>query len=165
MLLRNLVRAAAAVLALVPAAALAVPQKGQPAPAFSLPRLGGGTTVVLEALKGSPVYVNFFASWCGPCNAEAPTIGRLRAKYAKQHLQVVGINELDTAARGADFVRQNHNPYSLVAFDENGGVGKTYGAVAMPIHVFIDRRGIVTLYWIGEMTPDQIENAIKGSLK
>ena len=152
-------------LALVPAAALAVPHQGQPAPGFSLPRHGGGKNVALDQLRGNPVYVNFFASWCGPCNAEAPTIGRLRAKYAKQHLQVVGINELDTAPRAADFVRKNAATYSQVAFDEDGGVGRSYGAIVLPVHVFIDRRGVVTFFKIGEMDPGEIERAIKGALK
>ncbi len=160
-----LVVAAAAALALVPAAALAVPQKGQPAPPFSLPSLDGKSTVSLAALKGKPVYLNFFASWCGPCNAEAPSIGKLRTKYAKAGVRVVGIDELDVPARGAAFVKQYDNPYALVASDEGGGVGKTYGAVFMPVHVFIDRRGVVKTYRLGEMTPPEIEDAIKDSLK
>lgn len=162
---RHLVLAAVAALAFVPAAALAVPQKGQPAPQFSLPSPDGKTNVSLSALKGKPVYVNFFASWCGPCNAEAPSIGKLRAKYAKQGVQVVGINELDAPGRGAAFQKQYDNPYTLVGIDEGGGVGKTYGAVVMPVHVFIDRRGVVRTYRIGEMSPVEIENAIKDSLK
>jgi peroxiredoxin len=161
----RLVAVAVAALALVPAAALAVPQKGQPAPPFSLPSSDGKKPVSLAALKGKPVYVNFFASWCAPCNAEAPSIGKLRAKYAKRGVQVVGIDELDAPGRGAAFQKQYDNPYGLVAIDENGGVGKTYGAIAMPVHVFIDRRGVVKTYVLGEMTPAQIEDAIKDSLK
>ncbi len=74
---------AAAAFALFPAAALAIPQAGKPAPAFSLPS-PDGKQISLAALRGKAVYVNFFASWCGPCNAEAPSIGKLRAQYAKR---------------------------------------------------------------------------------
>jgi cytochrome c biogenesis protein CcmG/thiol:disulfide interchange protein DsbE len=162
---RRLALAVAAALAFIPTAALAVPRAGQPAPAFSLPALAGGKPVSLDSLKGKPVYVNFFASWCEPCNAEAPSIGQLRTKYAKRGVTVVGIDELDTRDRGAAFVKKNANPYSLVAFDEGGGVGRDYGAIAMPVHIFIDRRGVVTLYRLGEMNPTEIENAIKASLK
>lgn len=162
---RRLALAAVAALAFIPSAALAVPRAGQPAPGFSLPALDGGKPVSLAALKGKAVYVNFFASWCDPCNAEAPSIGKLRATYAKRGVTVVGIDELDTRERGAAFVKKNANPYSLVAFDESGGVGKTYGAIAMPVHVFVDRRGVVTLYRLGEMNPAEIESAIKASLK
>jgi len=155
---------AVALLAAIPAAALALPQAGRPAPAFTLPS-PTGKTVSLEALKGRPVYVNFFASWCGPCNAEASSIGKLRAQYAKRGLLVVGINELDAPGQAVAFQKKYGQPYNGVAVDENGGVGKQYNAIAMPVHVFIDRRGVVSTYRVGEMNPSEIETAIKASLK
>jgi cytochrome c biogenesis protein CcmG, thiol:disulfide interchange protein DsbE len=157
--------AAVAALALFPAAALAIPQAGKPAPAFSLPSPDGKKTVSLEALKGKPVYVNFFASWCGPCNDEASSIGKLRAQYAKRGLQVVGIDELDPPGQGAAFQKKYNNPYSLVAIDDNGSVGKQYNTIAMPVHVFIDRRGIVRTFRLGQMSPAEIETAIKDVVK
>ena len=156
--------AAAAVLALLPAAVMAAPQTGKPAPAFSLPS-PGGKPVSLEGLRGKPVYVNFFASWCGPCNEEAPSIGKLRAQYAKRGLQVVGIDELDAPGQGAAFQKKYGNPYGLVALDDSGAVGKLYNTLAMPVHVFIDKRGIVKTYRLGEMNPSEIEAAIKDLLK
>ena len=156
--------AVAAALALFPAAALAVPQVGKAPPPFSLPS-PGGKSVVLDALRGKPIYVNFFASWCGPCNAEAPSIGKLRAQYAKRGLQVVGIDELDPPGQAEAFQKKFANPYGLVAVDSDGAIGKKYGAIAMPVHVFIDRRGIVKTYRLGEMNPTEIETAIKDALK
>jgi thiol-disulfide isomerase/thioredoxin len=154
----------AAALVAVPTAALAVPQAGQPAPAFSLPALQGGKTVSLDGFKGKPVYVNFFASWCGPCNAEAPSIGKLRQQYAKRGLEVLGVDELDAHDAGVSFVKKYASPYGVVAFDDAGSVGRTYGAIAMPVHIFIDRRGVVKTYVLGEMSPAQIDAAIKGIL-
>jgi peroxiredoxin len=161
---RFLAIAAVAALASVPAIALAVPRVGQTPPAFSLPA-AAGNPVSLEGFKGKAVYVNFFASWCGPCNAEAPSIGKLRAKYAKSGLQVVGIDELDAPGQAAAFQKKYDRPYGAVAIDQSGEVGKSYGAIAMPVHVFIDRRGVVKTYRIGEMDPGQIETAIKDALK
>jgi peroxiredoxin len=154
----------AVALALVPAAALAIPQVGKAPPPFSLPS-PGGKPVALENLRGKPLYVNFFASWCGPCNAEAPAIGKLRAQYAKRGLQVLGIDELDRPGEAQAFQRKFSNPYGLVAIDEDGAIGKKYGALGMPVHVFIDRRGVVTTYRVGEMSPVEIETAIKDALK
>jgi peroxiredoxin len=152
------------VAAFVPVAALAIPQAGKPAPAFSLPS-PGGKPVTLDTLKGRPAYINFYASWCGPCNDEAASIGKLRAQYAKQGLQVLGIDELDPPGQGAAFQKKHGNPYTFIALDDNGSVGKTYGTIAMPVHVFIDRHGIVKTFRIGEMNPAEIEAAIKGALK
>jgi peroxiredoxin len=156
--------AAAAALALIPAVAFAIPQAGRPAPAFSLPT-PDGKTISLSSLRGKPLYINFFASWCGPCNAEAPSIGKLRTQYAKQGLQVVGVDELDAPGQAVAFEKKYNNPYGLLAIDDNGVVGKAYNTVAMPVHVFIDRRGVVTTYRLGEMNPAEIEAAIKTALK
>ncbi len=156
--------AAAAAFVLLPAAAFAVPQVGKAPPPFSLPS-PGGKSVVLDALRGKPVYVNFFASWCGPCNAEAPSIGKLRAQYAKRGLQVVGIDELDAPGQAEAFQKKYANPYGFVAVDGDGTIGKKYGAIAMPVHVFIDRRGVVKTFRVGEMNPVEIETAIKDALR
>ena len=155
------IAALAAALAVVPSAALAVPQPGKPAPALDLPSLDGNKHVSLAALRGKPVYVNFFASWCGPCNSEAPSIGALRRKYDKRGLQFVGVDELDPPSSGASFVKKYNDPYDLVAIDDSGNTGRTFGTVVMPVHVFIDRKGIVKQFVLGEMNPSQIEAALK----
>jgi cytochrome c biogenesis protein CcmG, thiol:disulfide interchange protein DsbE len=155
---------AVAALTLVPAAALAIPQVGKAPPAFSLPS-PGGKPVALDGLRGKPLYVNFFASWCGPCNAEAPAIGKLRAQYAKRGLQVLGIDELDPPGAAQAFQRKYANPYGLVAIDDDGAVGKKYGTIGMPVHVFIDRHGVVKTFRVGEMSAAEIETAIKDALK
>ena len=155
---------AIAAFALVPAAALAIPEVGKAPPPFSLPA-PGGKPVALDGFRGKPLYVNFFASWCAPCNAEAPTIGKLRAQYAKRGLQVLGIDELDGPGEAQAFQRKFANPYGLVAIDEDGAIGKKYGAILMPVHVFIDRRGLVKTFRVGEMSAAEIETAIKDALK
>jgi peroxiredoxin len=158
------IAALAASLAAVPIAAAAIPQPGKPAPSFSVPS-PDGKTVVFERLRGRPVYLNFFAWWCGPCNDEAPAIAKLRAKYAKQGLTIVGIDELDPPGQAAAFQKKYSNPYSLVGVDESGALGKVYGTVGLPLHVFIDRRGVVTSWNPGELDSAQIESHIKEAMR
>jgi peroxiredoxin len=153
---------ASAVAASLPLAAAAAPRVGQPAPPFSLPT-AGGKTLTLASLHGHAVYLNFFATWCGPCNDEAPSIGKLSERFKARGLTVVGVNELESPAKAKEFLTKYHLPYGAVV-DSDGETGKAYGAVGLPVHVFIDRNGIVKTYRLGEMNPDEIETAIKGIL-
>lgn len=145
-----------------PMTALAVPHVGQPAPAFSLPTVDG-KTLTLASLKGKPVYLNFYATWCVPCNEEAPVIGKLSTKYKPRGLTVVGVNELENPQKAKEFLTKYHLAYGAVV-DEDGKAGKDYGALGLPVHIFIDRTGVVKTYRLGEMAPDEIETAIKGIL-
>jgi cytochrome c biogenesis protein CcmG/thiol:disulfide interchange protein DsbE len=146
----------------IPLAALAVPRPGQPAPPFSLPTVDG-KTLTLASLRGKPVYLNFYATWCAPCNEEAPTIGELSEKYRPRGLTVLGVNELEDPQKAKEFLTKHHLAYGAVV-DADGQAGKAYGALGLPVHIFIDRTGVVRTYRLGEMNPDEIETAIKGIL-
>lgn len=141
--------------AVVPA--LAVPHAGDAAPAFSLPKIGGGSLAFAQ-LRGKPTYLNFFASWCGPCNSEAPAVANLYAKYRKRGLAVVGVNELEDKTKALAFASKYKWSFPVVLDD--GSMGRDYGAFALPVHVFIDKRGKVSTYRLGEMAPNEIEDAI-----
>jgi len=145
--------------ALLPQAALAALHAGDPAPPFALPRAPSGS-LSLASLKGKPVYLNFFASWCAPCNDEAPTVVALYKKYHPHGLVTVGVDEQEDASRGLEFAKKFGLPYAIVV-DEDGKMGSAYGAIYLPIHVFIDRRGNISTYRIGQMDPGEIEAAIK----
>ncbi len=159
---RFAVAAVLAVACALPTAALAVPKVGQPAPPFSLPTVDG-KMLTLASLKGKPVYLNFYATWCGPCNDEAPVIGKLSAKFKSRGLTVLGVNELENPQKAKEFLTKYHLAYNAVV-DSDGKAGKDYGALGLPVHVFIDRGGVVKTYRLGEMNPDEIEAAIKGIL-
>ena len=142
-----------------PASAAGALHAGDTAPAFSLQRLSGGT-VSLASLHGKPIYINFFATWCGPCNDEAPSIVTLEKTYRSKGLIAIGVNEQESAAKAKSFVDKYHIPFTVL-LDSNGHMGGDYGVIAMPVHVFIDRNGKVSTYRLGEMNPSEIEAAIK----
>ena len=148
-----------AALASVPVSAYSVPHRGDAAPSFDLPRLGGGK-LGLAALRGKPVYVSFFATWCAPCNAEAPSIAQLERKYRPKGLVLLGVDEEESAAKAGAFAQKYALPFAVL-LDDDGTMGQSYGAIGLPVHVFIDRSGKISTYRLGEMTPAEIENAIR----
>lgn len=142
--------------------ALAAPRPGEAAPPFSLKTIDG-TPVSPASLKGKPVYLNFFATWCGPCRLETPSIVGLSNKY--RGIRIVGIDVGENSSRTAAFAREFKIPYPLVS-DSDSTMRSSYGAgLFFPLHVFIDARGIVRTYVPGEMNPNQIEAALKSISK
>jgi peroxiredoxin len=149
----------AAVLAAAgPALAAGPLHAGDPAPPFTLQQ-DTGSKFSLSSLKGKPVYLNFFASWCAPCNEEAPSVVSLAKKYHAKGLVVVGVDEQESADKAKGFADKYKMTYPIVLDD--GPMGKDYGVLALPVHVFIDRNGKISTYRLGEMNPGEIEDAIK----
>ncbi len=151
--------AAFALLIAAMAPALGAVHGGDALPALSVPNASGGT-LTSSAYRGKPLYVNFFASWCGPCNDEAPAIKAFYQKYRKRGLAVVGINELENAATAREFAKKYRWPFA-VGVDADGNALSPYQAIGLPVHVFVDRRGKISTYRNGQMDPDEIEAAIK----
>lgn len=112
----------------------------RPAPRFSLP--GAAGTVALDSLRGRVVYLDFWASWCGPCRASFPWMEAMQQRYRAKGLSVVAIN-LDRERRAADGFLARHPASFAVAFDPAGKVAEAYGVAAMPTSFLIGRDGAV----------------------
>ena len=154
--------AALAILAVLQARAgadLRPPQQpGLPAPAFALPDLQG-KQVSLRALRGRPVLVNFFATWCAPCRAELPA---LKALAQRGCVQVVGIAENSgTAAELAGFARTRGVTYPVLLDDESAG--KDYSVVTLPHSALIDAEGKLLGTFRGEVTRAGVESALQAA--
>ena len=134
---------------------------GNPAPAWTLPT-SSGQTLALSSMRGKAVYLNFFATWCPPCNEEAPDINQFQKEFASKGLQIVGVDELENRSKAQQFV----DKYKLIypALVDNGTLQSQYSVNGLPVHVFIDRSGVIKKIVVGEMSKTQIASDIRAIL-
>ncbi len=125
------------------------PQKGFLAPDFSLsdPK---GRVYTLSQLRGRPVVVNLWATWCPPCRAEMPEIQAQYEKYEPQGLVVLGVNATnqDAPLDVVPFVNQYGLTFPIL-LDETGVVGRKYELRSLPSTFFINRDGTIADVVIG----------------
>ena len=119
---------------------------GQMAPEFDLP--GASGPVKLSALRGKVVYVDFWASWCGPCKQSFPWMNEMQAKYAAQGLVIGGIN-VDKKRADADGFLAGTPAKFTVAYDEKGGTPTAYQVKGMPSSYLVGRDGKVIATHVG----------------
>lgn len=125
---------------------------GEPAPEFRLKTLGG-SPVVLSELKGRPVIVNFWATWCPPCRVEMPMLATAQQTHQDAGLEVLAVNLTDQEYLKdvRKFAAELGIPFR-VALDEKGRVRSRYGLVALPTTVFIGADGTVRVVHSGPIT-------------
>ena len=118
---------------------------GKPVPASTAPLLFNSTaTLDLTAFAGQPILVNFFASWCAPCRAEAPALDVL-----SNDITIVGIAYKDKPADTRQFLSQYGNPFAAVALDRDGSLGLEWGVYGVPESYIIGPDGTVLLRHAG----------------
>jgi cytochrome c biogenesis protein CcmG, thiol:disulfide interchange protein DsbE len=112
---------------------------GDAAPMFSLPN-AGGNAIALEKLRGQVVYLDFWASWCGPCRRSFPWMSELQERYRDRGLVIVAIN-VDKKRVDAERFLQTNSARFTVLFDPEGRAPLAYDVAGMPSSYLIDRRG------------------------
>jgi cytochrome c biogenesis protein CcmG, thiol:disulfide interchange protein DsbE len=140
----------------------ATAQVGQAAPDWSDPLVSGSGSVTMAQLRGKPVFMDFFATWCPPCNAEAPMVNAAYKQYAAQGLQVIGVDVQENAQKAKQFVDAHKLTYPAVV--DSGTLSDQYRINGMPVGVFIDRTGVVRKIVVGQLSPQQLNAYIKSIL-
>jgi cytochrome c biogenesis protein CcmG/thiol:disulfide interchange protein DsbE len=125
---------------------------GEKAPSLIVPQVGGGT-IDLANLGGKPVWINFMATWCPPCQDEFPLMNGFAARYADSGLVVIAIDVKEEEGTVASFAQELGTTFPL-GLDTDGRAAAAWEAAALPVHFWIDADGIVRDGALGGIGPD-----------
>ncbi len=119
----------------------------------------------LAQFRGKVVYLDFWASWCGPCRASFPWMNEMHRKYAKDGLVIIAVN-LDKVSSQRDKFLQELPADFIIAFDQQAKTADDYNISVMPTSVLISRQGLILDQHIGftEEKIDLYERALKKAL-
>jgi len=126
---------------------------GSQAPDFELP--GVQEPVKLSKTQGKVVYLDFWASWCGPCRESFPWMNAMQAKFKQKGLQVIAIN-LDARNDDAQKFLSQHTAQFTVLFDSKGVTPRQYGVKGMPTSFLISKDGKVLAQHKGFNNADRV---------
>jgi thiol-disulfide isomerase/thioredoxin len=132
----------------------AQPTAKSPAPDFAL-RYADGAEVRLSDLRGHPILINFWATWCGPCRLEMPDIVAAYEKHKDAGFIVIAVNLEESADKIKPFAEELGMALPIVMDD--GLAARAYQVRVMPSSFFIDREGKISARWLGVLTPSLIE--------
>ena len=140
------------------------PQIGFPAPDFALSDLAG-QTVRLADLRGQPLVLNFWATWCPPCRAEMPALQSIALSTASRGVRVVGINQAEDAAQVTGFMQTLGLDFPVL-LDRDAAVSQLYRVRSLPTTFFVDRDGVIREIVIGgPMSQALLASKIESLLK
>ncbi|MEX0754284.1 MAG: TlpA disulfide reductase family protein [Actinomycetota bacterium] len=126
----------------------------------ALPELDpAGYQQLLEQLEGTPVVVNFWGSWCGPCKDEAPDLRAAGERYGDR-VQFLGVDILDERTSAAAFIERAGWTYPSVS-NPNGDVRDSLGFLGQPITLFYDSSGELVHQRQGAIGPDELRDGIE----
>jgi cytochrome c biogenesis protein CcmG/thiol:disulfide interchange protein DsbE len=130
-----------------------------PDAARTLPVLGGAGARSLASLRGKVVVLNFWASWCEPCQVEAPLLQRVQSTLARNDGTVLGVTYLDASPDSLRFVRRYHLTYPNLR-DTDGSFAHAYGTDQLPESFLLDRQGNVRALSRGEIDQAFLDRAV-----
>ena len=122
---------------------------GQEAPAVRLPALSSGEDVSLDSLRGKVVYLDFWASWCGPCRLEHPFLLKLKNE---KNLKLIGVNFKDKKNSAINFLNDHGDPYHELAKDEFGKYSINFGIYGIPESILVNKDLVIIKKFIGPIS-------------
>ena len=147
-----------------PISSIPAPEVGHPAPDFSLPTLDGAE-IRLADLRGRPVILNFWATWCPPCRREMPALEIVWQQYNRGDVMVLGVDQGESVSLVSEYVRQNVGVTFPLLLDRRQDVGDLYLVRSLPTTFFIDAAGIIREIRVGRPMEVDFLNEKVGKLK
>jgi cytochrome c biogenesis protein CcmG/thiol:disulfide interchange protein DsbE len=144
------------------------PLIGKPAPDFTLPVLSASANsshIHLADLKGKPVVLNFWASWCAPCNDEAPLLQKAWPNQKAQGVVFIGIDAPENASNALNFLQKYAISYSNVQDTVRSTTAIDYDVAGLPETIFIDRNGMVMAKWASPLNQQGLQQEMAKLLR
>lgn len=127
---------------------LVAPEVGALAPDFEFKDMNTGETVTLASLRGKPVWVNFWATWCPPCRAEMPDMEKIYGEYKDKGLVILGVDVKEDARTVKDFTSSLELTWDFM-IDADSAIADRYLVGNLPSHFYVDRNGVIQVVHIG----------------
>ena len=147
-----------------PGFVLPVLQRGEPGPGVpaTLGRAFADGRLSLRELRGRPVVLNFWASWCDPCREETPILERAWQQARGTGVVFLGLNMQDITDDAREFIAELQMTYPNVR-DRGNGIARDYGVTGLPETFFIAPNGRIVGHVIGAVSPDQLRGGIEAA--
>ena len=132
------------------------PEVGEQAPGFAL-QLDDGRTLTSDYLKGRPVVINHWATWCPPCRVEMPEL--VSAARANPEMVFIAVNNMEPRDKVEPFAAEYGLDF-LVALDPEAHLNDLYAVRALPTTFFIDRDGKLAAVWEGVLNAEKLRELL-----
>lgn len=124
---------------------------------------GAPDAVELSSLLGRPVILDFWATWCGPCQAGAPIVNAVAQRYKDRGLAVIGVNTSDERELAEAFVRKKGLTFPIV-YDESNAIARKYGVSSLPTLVVVSKTGKVVAVRRGLTSDSALDELVRRHL-